>query len=461
MISSEEIKQKAKIEEVIEDYITIQDKSRADDYRCICPFHDDTKPSMSISLPKQLFYCYGCGKGGDVYKFLSYIENITFKEAVQLLAKKLGIELGIEDVELLGQLRDYWASKIHDVDWYLEKRKIYAPMVEGFSLGFAGSDIFAAPREFGTSSQKLVELGIFETKYAGTPHEMTYCKLSSRLIFPIDTFLGTVSFAGRTTADNDVKYWNTPDSKYFRKGDNLFAFGQAVKSIREQEFAYIVEGQLDVVRSHYRGYTNTVGKMGSALTLNQAKLLKRYCNKVVLVYDNDNAGHKALLRSAETCMMVGLRFDALFLENVKDPDDYLLSPNNKFESLERSTDVEFVQTLFEKEEIVKILNEMENPEVMPKAIVEIFNINLDLIERHPIKSLIKPNTLFQLNNVCQIAILLEQFPDLRSQLNDDLMAQVEEERNRPEIINMIFNGSNIFKKVKNPEKILRSLLNEA
>ncbi len=340
----DEVRLRTDILAVISEYVTVQRKGKT--YLGLCPFHAEKTPSFTVTPEKQIFYCFGCHTGGNVFVFLMKKENWTFMDTLKYLAEKAGITLPertLSPQEREAKERQKRWEEIHD--WaanyfneillaspegepgrqYFVKRGIEEETIRDFRLGYAPDrwdGLLMALEARGVSARELSDAGLVlerakaEGKY--------YDRFRNRVIFSILDARGRpVGFGGRVMDDSLPKYLNSPETEFFSKGRHLYGMHKAHQGLRAEGYALLAEGYMDVIALHKAGFYNAVASLGTALTKYQAKLLRRYTQKVVIVYDSDAAGTQAALRAAEILLAEGLRAEILHLEGAKDPDEFL------------------------------------------------------------------------------------------------------------------------------------------
>ena len=339
----EEVRLRTDIVELISGYVTLQRHGK--NYVGLCPFHSEKTPSFTVNSEKQIFYCFGCHVGGNALTFLMKKENWTFVETVQRLAQRYGLALperSLSPQEQEAQRRRRRWEEIHD--WaaayfneillkspegepgraYFQERGVSAATIESFRLGFAPDrwdGLLAALQARGVSPAELVQAGLaLERETAGR----YYDRFRNRVMFSIlDSRGRVVAFGGRVLDDAMPKYLNSPETEFFNKGQHLYGMQRAHQGIRELGFALLVEGYMDVIALQQAGFPNAVASLGTALTREQARVLRRYTSKVVLSYDADNAGVQAAIRAGEILRDAGLRVEVLTLKGGKDPDEII------------------------------------------------------------------------------------------------------------------------------------------
>jgi DNA primase len=334
----ETVRDAVDIVDVVSEYVVL--KKTGQNYVGLCPFHIEKTPSFTVSPSKQIFYCFGCGTGGNVFTFLMKIENLSFPEAVEALARRVGLEVPRERKPTdIGSAREKYfeinqlaAEFYHRVlleedrgekaRRYLQERGITPDSWKRFKLGFAPGD-GKSLQEFleskGYPRQALLELGLIVSRKGSTTD-----RFWERIIFPIyDTKGRCLGFGGRTLGDAQPKYLNSPDTPVFSKSQNLYGLHLALTKIREEKRALVVEGYLDCISMHQFGFTNAVAALGTAFTREQARLLLRYTKEVILAFDRDAAGSAASLRGAGYLQELGGKVYILDFPSGKDPDEFL------------------------------------------------------------------------------------------------------------------------------------------
>ncbi len=332
----EEIKSRCNIVDVIGSLVTL--KHAGDSYKACCPFHNEKTPSFVVSEKKQFYHCFGCGESGDAFTFLQKYYHITFPEAVEKLAAQYGVVIEREDT-VTSKKRDelfeanrlaarYFFSNIKNTESegykYITKRGILPETIKSFGLGYAGSEwdgLVLYLKKNGVSTENMLELGLVSKS---AKNGKLYDKYRNRLIFPIiNTRSKIIGFGGRIIGDGEPKYLNSPESTIFLKKNNLFGLDKAKDAISAEGYAFLVEGYMDMVSLYQNGVKNVVASLGTALTDNQAKLLHRYCSKVILCYDADAAGIKAALRGIDVLRAAEMEVKVLHVDDGKDPDEYV------------------------------------------------------------------------------------------------------------------------------------------
>lgn len=342
----ERLREQVDIVQVISDYMLL--KKVGGNYKGLCPFHSEKTPSFVVSPGKQIYHCFGCGEGGNVFSFLMKWENLSFPEAVKHLAERYGIKIpttrqsstrreDAETVEKLYYINLAAAKYYHRVltempqgepaREYLKNRGISEKAVARFFLGyapFAWDQLTRHLQSQGFPTEVIIRAGLVKERKSGTGHYDTF---RNRIIFPIQNLRGKiVAFGGRLINGDDAespKYLNSPETPIYEKGANLYGLNFAFEPIRKQKDAIIVEGYIDLITAHQAGLGNVVATLGTALTRRHAKLLKRYTPQVTLVFDADMAGRAAAERGHAIFLEEGLKVKAASLPSQTDPDSFI------------------------------------------------------------------------------------------------------------------------------------------
>ena len=334
----EEVRSRNDIVDVISGYVKLQKKGS--NYFGLCPFHNEKSPSFSVSPQKQMYYCFGCGAGGNVITFLMEYESYTFPEALKILADRAGVKL--PEVEYSKEERakadrrsilleinklaaNYFYYQLHQPQGktgyeYFRNRQLSDDTIRRFGLGFANktsSDLYQYLRTKGYGDDILKDTGLVAVEERGT-HD----KFWNRVMFPImDVNNRVIGFGGRVMGDGTPKYLNSPETLIFDKSRNLYGLNYARTS--REKYILACEGYMDVIAMHQAGFTNAVASLGTAFTSQQAALLKRYTDTVILTYDSDGAGVRAALRAIPILKEVGISTRVLSLRPYKDPDEFI------------------------------------------------------------------------------------------------------------------------------------------
>jgi DNA primase len=342
----DQIRQSNNIVEVISEYLPL--KKAGSNFRALCPFHQEKTPSFMVSPQKEIFHCFGCGEGGNVFNFLMKHEKISFIEAVERLAERAGISLPkdkasqqeasriSEEKKSLFEINHYAADFFHrclksassaqKAREYLKKRGLGEETINNFGLGYApgsGGGLLEPAVNRGYSKELLEKAGLITF----SEKRNHYCDLFfDRIIFPIsDVQSRIIGFGGRALGDQSPKYLNSPETAVFSKGKTLYALNRAKESIQKKNQVIILEGYTDVLTCHEFGIENSVATLGTALTSDHVSIISRYAEQVVIVYDADTAGIKAALRGLDMFIRSGLKVRVVALPQGSDPDDFLRS----------------------------------------------------------------------------------------------------------------------------------------
>lgn len=335
----EEVRQRNDIVDVISSYVKLTKKGA--NYMGLCPFHSEKTPSFSVSRQKQMYHCFGCGVGGNVFTFLMEYENYTFVEAMKYLAQRAGVQLPEAEyseeakraqdlrtrlLEINRQAAKYYYYQLRSEQGgqaleYLKQRQLSDETIQGFGLGYSGkfgTSLYQYLKKQGYEDSILKESGLFtmdEKKGA-------YDKFWNRVIFPImDVNNRVIGFGGRVMGEGTPKYLNSPETKLFDKSRNLYGLNLARLSRKKNMI--VCEGYMDVIALHQAGFNNAVASLGTAFTGLQANLLKRYTDEVLVTYDSDGAGTRAALRAIPILKEAGLSSRVVDMQPYKDPDEFI------------------------------------------------------------------------------------------------------------------------------------------
>lgn len=333
-----EIRSRANIVDIISGYLQVSSKGK--NYVALCPFHNDHSPSLIISPEKQIFNCFTCRTGGNVFSFVMKYENVSFAEAVSIVAKKVGFNLKNDvfvksenkyskDYEIYEYAMKYYLNNINTTDGskareYLLKRGINETIIKEFKLGYSGSSkdtFYKLATNKGWDIETLNKLGLINKV-----NENVYDTFINRVVIPIENLKGeVVGFTGRifNGEDNTAKYLNTKETEIFKKSSLLFNYHNAKNYIRDRKSVIVVEGNMDAIKMSAKGFKNVVALMGVALSNEQIDILKRLKVPVILMLDNDNAGEDATIKNGESLLNSDVDTKVVRLSGAKDPDEYL------------------------------------------------------------------------------------------------------------------------------------------
>jgi len=338
----DDLKRQADIVRVVQDYVQL--KKKGANWMACCPFHKEKTPSFSVSPTKEIFYCFGCHKGGDVFSFVKEIEGVGYGEAIKIVADRVGMPLpkmvdddrfavkrqeADEVVQLNNWALDWWEKQLETsaeartARDYLDGREITEETKKTFRLGYSPDSWDALSsylRQKGATQFQIEKSGLLVKRDDGK----TYDRFRGRLMFPVfDTQGRPIAFGGRTLKNEDAKYINSPETAAYIKGRNLYGLNLTRDQIRRDGFAILVEGFLDLIVPYQFGIRNLAASLGTALTSDQVKLLSRFAHKVVVNYDGDRAGVQAAKKSIEILLAEDIEVKVLVLPENADPDEFI------------------------------------------------------------------------------------------------------------------------------------------
>ena len=341
MDAVQEIKEKISIEEVVSEYLTL--KRAGVHLKALCPFHAEKTPSFIVSPDRGTFHCFGCGKHGDIFTFLQEMEGIDFKDALQKLADKAGVELKAKNIKdpnakerrqkelkIMELAKNFYKDKLRvnksALD-YLKSRALSEVTIEKFEIGFA-PDSWSALYEYllslGYNANDIESVGLI--KRSEKSENNFYDRFRSRIMFPIfDEKGNTVAFSGRIFGndENAAKYINSPESNLYHKAKLLYGYNFAKFEIRKMNFAILVEGQADLLAMHQAGFKNTLALSGTALSDEQISLISRFSKNIILALDSDNAGVESMMKNTAKLFSLGFNVKSMQIPQGKDPADIL------------------------------------------------------------------------------------------------------------------------------------------
>ncbi|MCK9267898.1 MAG: DNA primase [Alkaliphilus sp.] len=343
----DEIKDANEIVDVISQYIQV--KKVGSSYKALCPFHNEKTPSFFINQEKQFYKCFGCGEGGNVINFIMKMESLSFIESIKLLARRANIEIGMTGTseEIRKQIKEkelcYEINKKAGLYFYGNLRKqpnpalkyllgrgIISKTLANFGLGYSVNswdNLMLHLQKEGYSLDDIQKCGLIRQNKSNGYYDY----FRNRIMFPIFNTRGDiVGFGGRVIDDSMPKYLNSPETQVFNKSNILYGLNFARKNIKDRQII-LVEGYMDVIALHQAGFKNAVASLGTSLTGYQGKLLKKYCDEIIICFDGDEAGEKATMRSLDTLDEAGCQFRIMILPDKKDPDDFIkIYGRNKF-----------------------------------------------------------------------------------------------------------------------------------
>lgn len=491
----EEIRSSNDIVDVISQYVVLKRSGR--NFFGLCPFHKEKSPSFSVSPDKQIFHCFGCGVGGNVIHFISKIENIDFKETLELLAERAGIPLpdnnSYEDNKKqniksnIYKINEYTAKFFHEnlykptskqAQEYIKFRKLDNKTLKSFLIGYSTTynELYKALIKEGFKEEDILASGLVSKTDEGTYID----RFRKRLMFPIQDVKGKViAFGGRVLDDSKPKYINSSENLVYSKGRNLYGLNVAKQNKLDE--IIIVEGYMDAVSLFQRGITNVVASLGTALTEAQGRLLRKYSQKIVIGYDSDGAGQAATIRGLEILQNLGCDVRVLQIEGAKDPDEFVVKYGSgrfniivekaisliefKIKILSKDLDLENINDKIRfLNEIAKVLASVDNEiekEIYIDKISNEYKISKEAIYAEVNKQSEK------INNVN--SNILEKRTIIKAKKQDDSMPKEDLKRENM-IISLIINN-NAYGRIKDiikPEdlklvqnqKILRKLYEE-
>lgn len=378
----EEVRSRSDIVSVIGRYVRL--KRAGSGYTGLCPFHNEKTPSFHVNPARQMYKCFGCGVGGNVLTFVMEYENLTFPEAMEMLAQEAGIELPKQELTAQQKQQESLRQTLLEINKkaaryyfallksprgkpgydYLTGRGLSDETILHFGLGYAGQgggELYQYMKKEGYSDSVLKETGLFKMDERGA-----YDKFWNRVMFPImDANNRVIGFGGRVMGDAKPKYLNSPETKIFDKSRNLFGLNYAKRVKRSNMI--LCEGYMDVIALHQAGFTNAVASLGTAFTEQQANLIRRYTDEVLLTYDSDGAGIKAAMRAIPMLRRAGITGKVIHMEPYKDPDEFI--KNLGAEEFEKRME-EAQNSFFFEIEVIKKNYSMSDPEQKTKFIHE-------------------------------------------------------------------------------------------
>lgn len=474
----EEIRLQNDIVNVISEYVQL--KKKGSSYFGLCPFHNEKSASFSVSSDKQIFYCFGCGAGGNVISFIMQIENYDFVEAIKYLASKVNILLPEPEyseeakkyADIKNKLLDihkksarYFYSNLHSERGqaglkYISERKILTKFQKIFGLGYSNysrKDLHQYLINMGYNDDIILKSGLVIPE---KNKEGFFDRFGNRLMFPIfDVHNNIIGFGGRIIGEGQPKYLNSPETILFDKSKNLY--GLNIARVSKKEEIIIVEGYMDVIALHQSGFNNTVASLGTAFSVDQSRLLKKYCKEAIIIYDSDDAGTNATLRAIPILVSSGLKVKILQVEGAKDPDEYIKKyGKDAFEKLLENAYgyIDFQINCIKKRynlqniehkikftnEVSKLLSSLDNAieqEAYIKQISELTDISGDSIKKEIIKFVTKNEKPI----VLKPKVLNKQIPNHN-------VEYVKPQRNvfeaQKRILNIIANNELVYQNVK-------------
>ena len=397
---SDEIKSKLDIVDVIREYIQL--KPAGINFRAVCPFHNEKTPSFMVSPEKQIWHCFGCGKGGDIFSFVMEMEGLSFVEALRLLAPKAGVKLTRQDPKLTSQrnrlldIMDFSAKYYNKIlldnkqaeqaRKYLAERGLAEETIEEWQIGYSPDswdDIINFLKSKGYNDNEIFLAGM-SVKKEGTGR--FYNRFRGRIMFPIRDVNGnTTAFSARVSPEKEAdekmgKYINSPQTMVYDKSKILFGLDMAKQAIKKEEAAVIVEGQMDVITARQNGFENVIASSGTALTADQVLLLKRYSPNLIIAFDMDKAGELAAERGIAQAMRQEMNIKVVELSQGKDPDEFIKKDPKAWEEAVKSAKP-MMQYYFDKTLAVMNLEDVDNKRRAIKVLLPVIAKLGNKIER--------------------------------------------------------------------------------
>ena len=481
----DEIVARCDIVSVVNEYVPL--KRKGSNYQGLCPFHNEKTPSFSVSPGKQIFHCFGCGKGGNVFRFLMEIEGISFMEAVEKLAKRANVKLPekemtaeqkrrLEQRKRYLQINDFAARYYHKVlmessqgkpyRQYLKNRQIDEEILVKFQLGATPNgwdNLYQALKKRGVSAQEMLDLGLIsESRKAGQYID----RFRQRLMFPIADEKGNIIAFGGRIIDKDSspqKYLNSPDTPLFHKSRNLYGLHLARNGIRNADQAIIVEGYMDVISCHQYGITNAVAPLGTAFTPEQGKLLMRSTYQMGISFDGDAAGIKATMRCLDILSDLGCTARVIQIPNQADPDEYLKKHGKEaFEKLiaeaqelvmykiARYMETTNTETITGKMKVVSMLlpdlRKMQSAVARESAIRQI-SIRLAVSEKAIWDELRKNTESVEVVKKTDESSFMQEFNPLIGKINENIEGKIESKVEK-NILHVLFDRPDFLQQVE-------------
>ena len=398
MQPSEEIKSKLDIVDVLRDYIQL--KAAGTSFRARCPFHHEKTPSFMVSPEKQIWHCFGCGKGGDIFAFVMEMEGISFKEALRMLAQKAGVQLKREDpkvhsertrlLDIVDLSRKYYHKILTDMPQaeaarrYLKERGLKEETIMAWQIGYSPAgweNLTNFLKSKGFKEDEIFASGMSVKKEGASRF---YDRFRDRIMFPINDLNGdTVGFSARVNPDKEKeekmgKYINSPQTLIYDKSRILFGLDKAKQEIRRQDLAIIVEGQMDVITAHQNGFKNIVASSGTSLTGEQIALLKRYSKNLSLSFDMDKAGEMAADRGIKEAMAAEMNIKVIRIPQGKDPDECIKHDPEEWEKAVKAAKPVmqyYLDKIMDKADMNNIDHRRRAEEILLSKLIEIPNKN--------------------------------------------------------------------------------------
>lgn len=427
--NTEEIKVRVDIVDLIQEYIRLK-PAGTNNWRGLCPFHNEKTPSFMVSRDKQIFHCFGCSEGGDIFSFVQKMEGVEFPEALRILAEKAGVKLERQDPKLISQKnRLMEATKIASLYWhkvllesrqgqkardYLRKRQVKESTIVDFHIGYAPEtwdDLTKFLKMRGFSDQEIFLAGLSVKKERGSDY---YDRFRDRVMFPINDMHGSpIGFSGRTLNPNEKmgKYINTPQTLIYNKSLVIFNLDKAKQEIKKQDLAIVVEGQMDAISVFEAGTQNVIASSGTAFTEDQIRILKRYTNNLAMSFDMDAAGENAAKRGIDLALANEMNVKVIVLPSGKDPDECVKNNSQEwFDSISKAKSV--MEYYFEKTFAKYDINSAEGKKAAAKIILPVIaRMNNKIEQTHWLQKLAESLNVTE-------NILREVLPNKKKEFSD-------------------------------------------
>ena len=400
----DEIRENTNIVDIISNYVSLVPKGK--NYFGVCPFHDDNNPSMSVSPDKKIYKCFSCGATGSVFKFVMDYENISFPEAVKKLADIAGIKIDIKTstkkkkntvlYDIYKLSLKYYTNNINttagkEAKKYLKQRNIDENIIKEFKIGLATKSNLANILIKKYKEEDILKTGlIYKNDYGYM--DLFY----DRIMFPLYDLEGNaVAYSGRIyNKEDNSKYINTRETEIFKKGELLYNYHKAKEKSKKKNLIIVMEGFMDVIRAHTIGIDNVVATMGTAVTKNQANLIKRLAKEVILCFDGDDAGAKATISCADELIKIGVTPKVIRLENNLDPDEYIQKKGKEAFEEKLKNPISIMDFKLSYLKANKNLNNSnDEAKYIKEAVDEINKINDDILKEITIKKLVKETNI--------------------------------------------------------------------
>lgn len=474
----EKIKQKINIVDLIGEYLPLKKSGR--NFKAVCPFHSEKTPSFLVSEERQIWHCFGCQKGGDIFTFLMEFEKIDFSQSLRFLAEKAGVKLESriiqsdrekkkETIYALNHLAQTFYSFLlleHSVgknalSYLTEKRQIPQELVKKFDIGFAPNQTNVLSnyliKKKGYEAKDLIDAGLASNQGRGI-----YDFFRNRIILPIfDTRGNVIAFSGRALSDQPPKYINTKETLVYKKGDTLFGLNQAKDEIKKENVAILVEGEFDVLSSFKEGVKNVVAVKGTALTENQLRTLKRFAQKINLCFDTDQAGVEAQRRSIELIEKEGILANVIIPPHGKDVDELIKEDPILFKKTIKN-EVNIFDFIIDSALLEFDKNTPEGKrQILDKTLSILILIENEVVKEHFFKKLANSlNT--SLESVLRQAEKIKKphFPETKVALFDQdesKIAKSREETIEPYLLSLIFQAKDPKKAFLKSQEILENI----